>query len=301
LLELQCVLLPRRLRHIRYPFALEQLAKSDVLQGQGQTALQEIAQNTWDTIQGMNSDGSEYQPSQKYASQEYVHLSLNSELAVRMRNLHTSVNLTLDSNALEDPSSLFCYFAQFVDLQGRRLTGIRRASQFKGIVKSRLIQFISDALKLVVDNTFKLDRDFDMLIDSSRVHILRPSGFEIVGKLQESICAAVPGNIATIQQEMTFVDFACIQAYAESHPRAARYLASIRSQRETQNISAERLKHVCITHGIQLEEEADGRIIVRPGSELDFLNVLDRRLYELELVEGQPERYKASSRQKVGD
>jgi hypothetical protein len=35
LLELQCVLLPRRLRHIRYPFALEQLAKSDVLQGQG--------------------------------------------------------------------------------------------------------------------------------------------------------------------------------------------------------------------------------------------------------------------------
>ena len=34
LLELQCVPLPRRLRYIHYPFALEQLAKSDVLQGQ---------------------------------------------------------------------------------------------------------------------------------------------------------------------------------------------------------------------------------------------------------------------------
>ena len=41
LLELQCVLLPRRLRHIRYPFALEQLAKSDVLQGQGQSATEQ--------------------------------------------------------------------------------------------------------------------------------------------------------------------------------------------------------------------------------------------------------------------
>jgi hypothetical protein len=37
LLELKRVTSPLRLRHLRYPFALEQLAKGYVLRGQGQT------------------------------------------------------------------------------------------------------------------------------------------------------------------------------------------------------------------------------------------------------------------------
>src|ERR1035437_9169107 len=38
LLELKRVTYPLRLRHLRYPFALEQLAKGYVLRGQGQRA-----------------------------------------------------------------------------------------------------------------------------------------------------------------------------------------------------------------------------------------------------------------------
>jgi hypothetical protein len=33
---------------------------------------------------------------------------------------------------------------------------------------------------------------------------------------------------------------------------------------------------------------------------MDFLEVLDRRRYELELVKGSPEQYKAASRRKIG-
>jgi hypothetical protein len=39
LLELKRVSSPRCLRHLRYPFALEQLAKGYVLRGQGQTCM----------------------------------------------------------------------------------------------------------------------------------------------------------------------------------------------------------------------------------------------------------------------
>ena len=155
-------------------------------------------------------------------------------------------------------------------------------------------------MKLVEDDTFKLDRDFDLLIDSERVHILRPSGFESIGELQEAICAAVPGNVAEIARDMEFVDFGTIAEYAQSHPRAARYLASIRAQRETHDISRNLLTNACAKYGIDLEQ-TNGRILVMAGSEMEFLNVLDRRLYELELVPGRPERYRASSRQRIGN
>lgn len=265
-----------------------------------QNALAEMAQGTWEAIQGLDIDGTEYQPSEKYGSQEYVFLPLASDLAARLRQLHEAANMELNAQALSHPASLFCYFASFLDQSDNRLTAVRRATQFKGIVKSRLVQFITDSMKLVEDDTFKLDRDFDMLIDSERVHILRPSGFEAIGQLQEAICAAVPANILEIGREMEFVDFASIGEYAQRHPRAARYLASIRAQRETQNISPNLLTAACRKYAIQFQQ-TNGRIVVMPGSEMEFLNVLDRRMYELELVEGRPERYRASSRQRLGN
>jgi len=40
---------------------------------------------------------------------------------------------------------------------------------------------------------------------------------------------------------------------------------------------------------------------VAGGHELDFLGVLDRRLYDVELVKGHPEKYRAASRKKIKD
>ena len=137
-----------------------------------------------------------------------------------------------------------------------------------------------------------------MLIDSANVLILRPSGFEFAGRLQEAIREAVTANIQAIQEDIPFIDFSNIEHYASGHTRAARHLASIRSQLETRNISQALLKKACKTHGVDLHLK-NGKIRISPGSEMSFLDVLDRRRYELELVEGSPERYKASSRQRV--
>ena len=263
-----------------------------------QEALREMGADTWSAMQE-NGEPDEYEPSEKYASQEYVYIATDDDLAARLSNLHRASNLHLNAAALKEPRPIFCYFAKFSDAKGRRLTAVRRASQFKGILKNRLIQLVTDSLRLVEDDTFKLDSDFDLLIDSANIHILRPSGFEFIAELQQAIREAVPANVASIQRDMPFVDFASIEEYAGSHTRAARYLASIRSQRETQNISQTLLKKVCKAHGVDLQTR-NGRITIRAGSEMDFLDILDRRMYELELVEGSPERYRAGSRRKVG-
>lgn len=265
-----------------------------------QAVLREMVRATWDAMQNDKYGPARYEPSEKHGSTEYLYLPLMDDMASSVRELHEATTMDIDGSALDEPADVFCYFARLTDNKNRRLTAVRRASQFKGVLKKRLIRLVSDSLKLIEDNVFKLDNDFDFLVDSANVHILRPSGFEFAGKLQQAILEAVPENIKAIRKDLPFVDFDGIEAYAREHPRAARYLASIKGQAETKNIDKAALKKLCKSTGVEVSE-AKGKIIVSPGHEMGFLEVLDRRRYELELVKGQPERFKASSRTKLNE
>jgi hypothetical protein len=263
-----------------------------------QNALREIVSATWQAMQKDTDDPPRYEPSEKHGSTEYLHLPLNDDLAASIRDLHEAVSLPLDAEALADPAKVFCYFARMTDNKGSRLTALRRATQFKGVLKSRLLRLVTDALKLIEDRVFKLDSDFDLLVNSQNVHILRPSGFEFAAKLQDAILTAVPNNVAAIQKDLTFVDFTAVQGYAAARPRAARYLASIRAQKEMKNIDKSALKKLCKDTGVDVKE-AKGKLIVDSSHIMGFLEVLDRRRYELELVKGSPERFRAASRRKL--
>ena len=265
-----------------------------------QAALGEMVQATWDAMQRDEDGPARYEPSEKHGSTECLYLPVDDDLSATVRDLHEAANLGLNAAALNEPSKVFCYFARLVDKKKRRLTALRRATQFKGVLKSRgrLIRMLDDTLKIIEDTVFKLDSDFDLLIDSTNVHILRPSGFEFAGKLQQAILNAVPRNMKAIRKDLPFVDFDGIEDYAGKHPRAARYLASIRGQEETKNIDKAALKRLCKRTGVEIKE-AKGKIIVPDGHEMGFLEVLDRRRYEVNLVREKPERYRAASRRKI--
>lgn len=263
-----------------------------------QSALREMVQATWNAMEGEEDGPAKYEPSEKHGATEYLTLPVEDDMASSVRLLHEAKNLDIASNALDDPSDVFCYFVRLTDKKKRRLTALRRATQFKGVLKKRLIRFVTDSMKLIDDSVFKLDNDFDLLIDSANVHILRPSGFEFAGKLQQAILDAVPENINSIAKDLTFVAFDGIETYAGRHPRAARYLASIRGQEETKNIDKALLKKLCKETGVQVAE-AKGKVTVAAGHEMGFLEVLDRRRYEVNLVREKPERYRAASRKKL--
>src|SRR5438270_2734427 len=220
--------------------------------GEAQSDLREIVATTWRNMQELEPTPRRYEPAEKHAPSEHFYLPIGDDLAERVRAVHQANNLTVAGGTLSDPANVFCYFVRMTDGQGRRLTGLRRANQFKGILKSRLLRFVSDALTLVEDDVFKLDNDFDLLIDASNVHILHPSGFEFVGHLQDAVLRAVPENGKAVQGDLTFVEFASIQTYALKHARAARLLASIRSQDEGKRIDKASLKRHCKTNGIEI-------------------------------------------------
>jgi len=267
-----------------------------------QTALREMVQATWAAMQKDEEGPAKYEPSEKHGGTEYLYLPLDDELAASVRELHKAVSLNIDAAALTDPIDVFCYFARFTDKKERYLTALRRATQFKGVLKSknRLVRMLDDTLKIIEDTVFKLDNDFDLLVDATNVHILRPSGFEFAGKLQQAILDAVPENITAIQKDLSFVAFDGIEEYAGKHPRAARYLVSIRAQEETKSIDKSLLRKLCKQTGVEVAE-SKGKVTVADGHEMGFLEVLDRRRYEVSLVKEKPERYRAASRRKIKD
>lgn len=263
-----------------------------------QTALGEMATFTHDLMLQESDESTLYTASEKYASSERIHIPLDDDLAIRLRNLHKAENLDVDQKALDHMDDVFCYFARFTDQNGRRLTALRRASHFKGILQSRLIQWVNDSMRLIDDNIFKLDKDFDLLIDSQTVHILHPSGFEFAGKLQGAILEAVEGNVQALQQDLPIVNFDRILAYASKRPRAARYIASIKSQQEIARVDMQHLLVACRSTSVEVLEE-NGQIIVSEGHEMGLLEVLDRRRYEVRLVPDEPEQFRAASRKQI--
>lgn len=263
-----------------------------------QEALREIVFATRDAMQELTAKPLRYEPSEKHGSTEYLYLPLKDGLATSMKRLHEAANLPFGSDIMAHPDSMFCYFARLTDKTGRRLTALRRATQFKGILKSRLLRFTTDALKLIEDHVFKLDRDFDLLIDSKNVHVLRPSGFEFAGQIQDAVLKAVPKNIAALQKDLAFVDFDAVQAFACTHPRAARYLASVCAQEGNGDIDKTALKRLCKDTGVEVAE-TNGKLVVDDENAMGFLEVLDRRRYGIELVTGAPERFRAASRSRL--
>lgn len=267
--------------------------------GDVKSALREMVRTTQCAMKENAEQPSVYDPSEKHSGTEHLYVDLDDPLVDMLRMLHNAENLPSDTNALHDPSTVFCYFARLIDNQGRRLTALRRATYFKGVLKSRLIRLVSDALRLVEDKVFKLDQDFDVLIYSDHLHIWRPSAFEFLGRLKQAILDEVPTNVAVIQQAIPGVDFEDIGRYASTHPRAARYLASIRTQNLT-GIDPSRLRTFLTSTGIEIMERMDGSITVPDIHVMGFLEVLDRRRYRIDLVPGDSELFRATSRQRLG-
>ena len=64
------------------------------------------------------------------------------------------------------------------------------------------------------------------------------------------------------------------------------------------NIDSVRLQKLCTDNGVELTE-TNGKLSLEDKHVMDFLEVLDRRRYEIELVADTPEHYRAGSRSKV--
>ena len=237
-----------------------------------------------------------FDPSEKYGSEEHLQLPLATQYVSDLAAVIALQNLPSDANSLNAVAELEYYYAIFTDTQQRKLFAFRRASQFKGVTKSKLAFLNGGMLVLLDDAVFRLDHDFDYLATDQTIFILRPSGFEFTTNVHGQVLQAAAANATTISQSIQFLDIARITTYASAHPRAARLLAAIRARNDLHLIDRNLLQQACQSYGVDVEQNQTGAVGPSAGHEYDFLCIIDRRAYTATLIPNQPEKYEAASR-----
>lgn len=237
-----------------------------------------------------------FSPAEKYESEEHLQLPLTTQYVSDLAAVILLQNLPSDANSLNVVAELDYYYAVFSDTQQRKLFAFRRASQFKGVTKSKLAFLNGGMLVLLDEAVFRLDNDFDYLVTNQTIFILRPSGFEFTTNVHGQVLQAAAANATTISQSIQFLDIARIATYASSHPRAARLLAAIRARNDLHLIDRNLLQQACQSYGVDFEQNQAGALGPSAGHEYDFLCIIDRRAYTATLIPDQPEKYEAASR-----
>jgi len=266
-------------------------------------ALVEMAQTTWAMLSkhsARHGPPSIYDPSETHSGDRYTVLTLDNDLAQTARWFHTAEGLPEENKLLDRLLEMDFYFGRFQDQQGRRLTAIRKAGGFKGTLnKKGLLQLFGDELRLIDEKTFQLDQYFDMLIDNAQLHILKPTQFETICKMEQAILGAVPKNLDVIVQHVPFIHRQSVEVYASKHPRAARFLASIRQNGFAEDVDQHQLMDACLAWKIETECSDDGVVIVSDRTMLKFLKMLDMRLYEGGFGIGPKGQFEATGRSRM--
>jgi hypothetical protein len=242
----------------------------------------------------------QYAPSEKYGVAERLKLALADEVCEHPRALFNAQNIPTEPTALQSVKELVFYFAIFHTVKGRKIIGVRRATQFKGVMKAkgRLLRVIDQTLAVVTDDVFKLDWEFDYLVTASSIYILHPSGFEYTAQIDDHILSHAATHATDLEKAISFIDFSGIARYVGNHKRAARLVAALRSRADLTGTCPKMLTKECGETGIKLVE-TNGKFAPVQGQEMPFLMLLDRRRYRVSLVPSVDETYEAASRRGV--
>lgn len=239
-----------------------------------------------------------YEVANDYPPAVYLILPTHSPLVRPLVDIHQAVNVLTDPNMLANLGSVFCYFTYYTDEQGRRLTGVRRANQFKGLQKKRLLAFLGNELRYIDEGIFEINNEFDVLIDSNFVHIVNPKSFRFLAQIGQATIEAIPQNISAVRHHIPYVDWSSVETYAADHASSATLLASISTGNLAENVDKDSLMDLCRKTGVTVSE-SNGTISVPENQVKGFLEVLDRRRYEVSLVLQSPEPFRATNRQKI--
>ena len=264
-------------------------------------SLVEMHNTFYDTYFGIEGDADRFQPSEKYAATEKLVIGLDNENLGSLRNLYNARNIPVSEISLSEiANTITYYFAIFKHRNGAKQIAVKRPSQFKGLLKkhNRLMQLVDDTLQVVVDDIFKLDNDFDFVIHDNAIDILHPTGFTFIANIEEEIMRTAALATRALSARIAFVNFEYLSNFVGLSKTAAKLVSSIKAREDLERTSMEKLIARCQTLNVTVREE-NGQILPDEADVIQFLQILDRRGYDVDLTDEEPEIYVATSRKKV--
>lgn len=241
----------------------------------------------------------QYQPSEKYGTTEKLIIPLNNENLASLQALYNLINIPIANVAIgEIANSIIYYFAIFRHQNGSKQISVKRPSTFKGLLRKKLIHFIDDTLQVLPDNVFKLDNDFDFVIHADLINILHPTGFNFIADIDEEILRSAACTTRQLNARILFINFNYLAEFVSHSKTAAKLVASIKSRNDLERTSQVKLLEKCASIGVTVSL-VNGQIMPVENDIVRFLEILDRRGYDFDITDDQPEIYLASSRKRI--
>lgn len=263
------------------------------------TTLCEMHENFYSTYFNIEGEPEIYQPSEKYAPTEKLIISLANENLTSLQEIYNQNAIPIANVSIgEIASKISFYFAIFRHNNGSKQIAIKRPSQFKGLLRKKLIQLIDDTLQILPDNIFKLDNDFDFVIHELNIDILHPTGFNFIANIEEEILRSAADSARQLSVRIQYIDFNYLADFVGQSKTAAKLIASIKSRTDLEQTSQIKLLEKCYRLGVNIREE-NGQLLPEENHIVRFLEILDRRGYDFDITEDMPEIYVASSRKRV--
>ena len=263
------------------------------------TTLYEMHENFYESYFNIEGDPELFQPSEKYASTEKLIIPLANENLNSLQEIYNRNDMPIANISIgEIANNILFYFAIFRHNNGSKQIAIKRPSQFKGLLRKKLIQFIDDTLQVVPDNIFKLDNDFDFIIHEVNIDILHPTGFNFIANIDEEVLRSAADSTRQLSVRIQFINFNYLADFVSHSKTAAKLVASIKSRTDLERTCQIKLLEKCVRIGVNIREE-NGQILPDETDIVRFLEILDRRGYDFDITEDLPEIYVASSRRRV--
>ena len=264
--------------------------------------LHEMASATWGQMQvNVDDDPLQYNPAETYPTKRYLTIALDADIVELFQNLYEVPNFEPGGlEILNHPRSIFCYFAQLVDQNDRGLFAMRRSSSFKSILRqtNRFLIWQQNELRLLGDDMFRLDHEFDLLIDDEAVHILHPKGFEQLGSLQQLLRDAAAENIELMNNRLPFVIWAWDDPDFRMPIGLARKLAALRNE-NLEGLTADALQQLCQSTNVPFQQLPDGMLEFDQVDVEGLLDTLSRRRARIEVIPGIPELFTFSGKRQL--
>lgn len=263
------------------------------------STLFEMHENFYQLYFGIEGDPEVFQASEKYASTEKLIVPLANENLSSLQEIYNQNDIPIANIALSEiANKISFYFAIFRHNNGAKQIAVKRPSQFKGLLRKKLIKLIDDTLQVIPDNIFKLDNDFDFIIHDTNIDILHPTGFNFIANIDEEVLRSAADSARQLSVRVQFINFNYLAEFVSHSKTAAKLVTSIKSRTDLERTSQAKLMEKCVRIGVNIREE-NGQLLPDENDTIRFLEILDRRGYDFDITEDLPEIYVASSRRRV--
>jgi hypothetical protein len=180
------------------------------------------------------------------------------------------------------------FYAVVVEVVGddAPIAFVRQYNPQRGFDPGRLLGAYGDTLKKINDPVFLFDLQFDVIVTSDEVAVLRTTAFQRVFADVNVVASEVPADVNILQSALTLnIDSAstgALTAWCQDRLRMAARLKKLARQPHLPLITQASLREALNKHGLPLDRfGADNEISLTSLEDVRlFLDVLEKRYYE---------------------